>query len=117
MKNVGNGISNVGGKLTMGLTVPIVGAGIASGKMAMDFEDSMAKVSTISDDIAYNNHDIQDGIKAKLFDLNDKISTLIRKHRNCIISKSQLSYLPSFKKYSTKNKFMNINQNNLRILK
>ena len=32
-----------------------------------------AQISTISDDIAYNNHDIQDGIKAKLFDLNDLI--------------------------------------------
>ncbi len=30
-----------------------------------------AQVSSISDDIAYNNHDIQDGLKAKLFSLND----------------------------------------------
>jgi len=30
-----------------------------------------AQISSISDDIAYNNHDIQDGIKAKLFKLND----------------------------------------------
>ena len=29
-----------------------------------------AQISAISDDIAYNNHDIQDGIKAKLFSLN-----------------------------------------------
>ena len=27
-----------------------------------------AQISSISDDIAYNNHDIQDGIKAKLFE-------------------------------------------------
>ena len=32
-----------------------------------------AQISSISDDIAYNNHDIQDGIKAKLFSLNDLI--------------------------------------------
>jgi len=32
-----------------------------------------AQISSISDDIAYNNHDIQDGIKAKLFKLNDLI--------------------------------------------
>ena len=32
-----------------------------------------AQISSISDDIAYNNHDIQDGIKAKLFTLNDLI--------------------------------------------
>jgi len=30
-----------------------------------------AQISAISDDIAYNNHDIQDGIKAKMFNLND----------------------------------------------
>ena len=32
-----------------------------------------AQISSISDDIAYNNHDIQDGIKAKLFTLNELI--------------------------------------------
>jgi dGTPase len=32
-----------------------------------------AQISAISDDIAYNNHDIQDGIKAKLFNLNELI--------------------------------------------
>tara|TARA_B100001093_G_scaffold186076_1_gene178810 strand:+ start:1003 stop:2121 length:1119 start_codon:yes stop_codon:yes gene_type:complete len=32
-----------------------------------------AQISAISDDIAYNNHDIQDGIKAKLFSLNELI--------------------------------------------
>ena len=32
-----------------------------------------SQVSSISDDIAYNNHDIQDGIKAKLFKLDDLI--------------------------------------------
>ena len=32
-----------------------------------------AQISSISDDIAYNNHDIQDGIRAKMFNLNDLI--------------------------------------------
>ena len=32
-----------------------------------------AQISSISDDIAYNNHDIQDGIKANLFKLKDLI--------------------------------------------
>ncbi len=32
-----------------------------------------AQISSISDDIAYNNHDIQDGIKAKLFSFKDLI--------------------------------------------
>lgn len=32
-----------------------------------------AQISAISDDIAYNNHDIEDGIKAKMFTLSDLI--------------------------------------------
>jgi dGTPase len=32
-----------------------------------------AQISAISDDIAYNNHDIQDGIRAKMFDLSELI--------------------------------------------
>jgi dGTPase len=32
-----------------------------------------AQISAISDDIAYNNHDIQDGIKAKMFTLDQLI--------------------------------------------
>ena len=31
-----------------------------------------AQIASISDDVAYNNHDIQDGIKAKLFTLNSE---------------------------------------------
>jgi len=30
-----------------------------------------AQIASLSDDIAYNNHDIQDGMRAKLFSLND----------------------------------------------
>jgi len=37
------------------------------------FSSLEAQISSISDDIAYNNHDLQDGIKAKLFKLNDLI--------------------------------------------
>ena len=37
------------------------------------FPSLEAQVASISDDIAYNNHDIQDGIKAKLFSLKELI--------------------------------------------
>ena len=36
-----------------------------------NFPSLEAQIASISDDIAYNNHDIQDGIGAKLFNLND----------------------------------------------
>ena len=48
-----------------------------------------AQISAISDDIAYNNHDIQDGIKAKMFNLNDLIEInffkdIYKSHKNNI---------------------------------
>ena len=30
-----------------------------------------SQISSISDDIAYNSHDLQDGLKAKLFNINE----------------------------------------------
>ena len=30
-----------------------------------------AQIASISDDIAYNSHDLEDGLNAKLFKLND----------------------------------------------
>lgn len=46
---VGETMSRVGTTLTRGLTLPIVGAGIAATKMAVDFESNFAKVSTLLD--------------------------------------------------------------------
>ena len=50
--------------------------GLKNFKKKINFSNSAsleAQISAISDDIAYNNHDIQDGIKAKMFNLNDLI--------------------------------------------
>lgn len=46
---VGESMSKVGSTLTKTLTVPIAGAGIAATKMAVDYETSFAKVSTLLD--------------------------------------------------------------------
>ena len=48
-----------------------------------------AQISAISDDVAYNNHDIQDGIKAEMFNLNDLIEInffkdIYKSHKNNI---------------------------------
>ena len=48
LKKVGEVTSSLGKKLTAGLTLPILGAGTASTKIAGDFEGSMNKVSAIS---------------------------------------------------------------------
>lgn len=49
LKKVGESISSIGKKLTMGLTLPIVGVASASAKLSIDFEKSFAKVSTLLD--------------------------------------------------------------------
>ena len=48
--------------------------GVKNFQNKIDFKKNSsleAQISNISDDIAYNNHDIQDGIKAKLFGFSD----------------------------------------------
>lgn len=49
IKTAGSNIAGVGEKL-MPLSGAIAGIGVATGKMAIDFEDAMAKVSTIADE-------------------------------------------------------------------
>ncbi len=46
-----------------------------------------AQIASISDDIAYNSHDLEDGLKAKLFSLKDLsnipvLKKIIKKHKN-----------------------------------
>lgn len=49
VQKAGEKVKNAGSGMTKKVTTPILAAGAASAKMAMDFEDSMAKVSTIAD--------------------------------------------------------------------
>jgi TP901 family phage tail tape measure protein len=44
MQNIGGQITSVGKKLTLGVTTPLVAAGVASFKMAEDFQTSMSRV-------------------------------------------------------------------------
>lgn len=48
MKTVGSSVENTGKKMSV-VSASIAAVGVASGKMAVDFEDAMAKVSTIAD--------------------------------------------------------------------
>ena len=52
----------------------LIGLKTFKGKINLNTYASLeAQISAISDDIAYNNHDIQDGIKANLFKLEELI--------------------------------------------
>lgn len=59
---VGEKMSEIGGKLTKTITLPIIGAGTAAAKFSMDFEDSIAKVSTISEESEVSIGDLRKGI-------------------------------------------------------
>jgi TP901 family phage tail tape measure protein len=48
LKSVGDGMTSVGKDLTMKVTAPIVGLGIASAKVAIDFEAQMDRVGAIA---------------------------------------------------------------------
>jgi dGTPase len=59
-----------------------------------EYSSLEAQISSISDDIAYNNHDIQDGIKAKMFKLGDLIEIdffkeIYKTHKNKITERNK----------------------------
>lgn len=65
---VGEKTSDIGKKLTAGVTAPIAAVGVAAGKMSMDFEDAIAKVSTIADETEVPIEDLRSAI----IDLSDQ---------------------------------------------
>ena len=47
LQSVGKKMANVGKSLTLGVTLPIVGVGVAATKMAMDFDTSLTKMVSL----------------------------------------------------------------------
>ena len=72
----------------------LIGLKTFKGKINFNTYPSLeAQISAISDDIAYNNHDIQDGIKANLFKLDelmeiDFFKSIYLKYKNKINKKN-----------------------------
>lgn len=58
----GKKATEIGKEMTKKVTAPIVGAGVAATKMASDFTDSMAKVSTLADTTQTSMEDLKKGI-------------------------------------------------------
>lgn len=56
------------GETILKITAPVMAVGIAAGKMAMDFEEAMAKVSTIADTSIVTMDELSKGV----IDLSDK---------------------------------------------
>lgn len=61
LKKAGGKISDLG-KTIMPISAAATGAGVAMGKMASDFEDAMAKVSTIADETEMSMEDMEKAI-------------------------------------------------------
>ena len=65
---LGGAMTSIGGTLTKNLTVPLVGAGAVITNLAMDYETSLAKVSTIADTSSVSLGTLSKGI----MDLSNK---------------------------------------------
>lgn len=64
----GEKISGIGTKLDIGVTAPIVAMGVAAAKTSTDFQDGLAKISTIADTEQMSIKNIGNGV----IDLSDK---------------------------------------------
>lgn len=62
LKSTGEKLNGIGKDMTAKITAPIVGIGGVMTKMAVDFDDAMAKVSTIADTTAVPLSELKDGI-------------------------------------------------------
>lgn len=71
--NAGKTIQSVGQGISTAVTMPIIGAGVACGKMASDFENGIAKVSTIADTSAMS----MDQIKKATLDLSNQLGVSV----------------------------------------
>ena len=68
--SAGDKMSNLGGKLTTGLTLPIAGAAVAVGKAAIDWESAFAGVKKTNDEVVdsngkvvYSYSDLENGLR------------------------------------------------------
>lgn len=71
--NAGKTIQSVGQGVSAAVTMPIIGAGVACGKMASDFENGIAKVSTIADTSVMSI----DQIKRATLDLSNQLGVSV----------------------------------------
>ena len=62
LSKAGQTLSKTGTFLTKGVTLPIVGLGVATTKMAVDFESSFAKVSTLLDEGVVDFDDYKESV-------------------------------------------------------
>lgn len=60
VEQIGNKVSGVGQTMTMGITAPLIGAGVAMTKVAGDFEEQMNILSTAANTTEYSLEDLSD---------------------------------------------------------
>lgn len=62
LQDAGKKMTDIGKDLSKKVTAPIIGAGVAALKFASDFEDALAKVSTLADTTQVSMEDLKAGI-------------------------------------------------------
>lgn len=82
LEKTGKTLSGVGNKLTMGVTMPILGAATAAVKLASDFEESSNKVATIMD----QNVMSLDKMKKGALDLSDSLGISVNEINEALYS-------------------------------
>ena len=89
---VGKSLERTGAALTKKVTLPIVAAGTAAGKLYMDFDKSMAQINTLLDDVTFRKVIPSD---YRLFQVADLICTMTLielKLKSHMLSKSELLF-------------------------
>lgn len=71
LTRVGSAMETVGSTLTKTVTVPLIGAGAASVKLASDYESGLAKVTSIVNATGQNTGDTMDKMRKDILDLSN----------------------------------------------
>lgn len=64
LTSTASGLQNIGSRLSLGVTAPLVGVGVSAGKMAIDFEGAFAGIRKTVDATESQYAALADGIKA-----------------------------------------------------
>lgn len=84
IESAGGSITKVGSSLEKSVSLPIVGMGVACGKMASDFENGVAKVSTIADTSVMSLDSIKKGTLELSNQLGVSVSNISEAQYNAI---------------------------------
>lgn len=102
LQSIGSKASAIGSKLTKSLTLPIAGALTVGVKSAIDFEQALAKVSTIADTTVVPLNEMKDSITALSKEMGISVTTLSEDVYNAISAGQDTADAVSFVEKASK---------------